>query len=224
MTRPMSFDATRASKFAHLHGKWGTDRYGQILSQLGFWYNTALLCPERNNHGTAVIDSIRRCRYPDQISSKWGGLYYQEPAGARHHGKAIKQKTLKAGWFTSAQSKTYALDCLATAFDDDDIGINSPGTVAEMMCFVHLVGGKAGGEGNNNDDRVISLAIAQAIRASKKIAIPVSSAPVRSTSPDMTPQKPDSSIEAEMVGVGFGPTGNLTYQHPTAPRRNSFFP
>ena len=173
---------------AHLHGKWGTDRYGILLAQLGWWYNTALLAVERNNHGTATLDSIRRCGYPDQIQSKWGGLFYQEPAGARHHGKAIHQKTLKAGWFTSAQSKVFALDSLATAFDDDAITINNPGTVGEMMAFVHLVGGKAGGEGSNNDDRVLSLSITTAIMSTKRRAIPVVTTPSQTRAPDLSPR------------------------------------
>lgn len=209
---------------AHLHGKWGTDRYGILLAQLGWWYNTALLSPERNNHGTAVIDSIRRAGYPDQIQSKWGGLFYQEPAGARHHGKAIRQKTLKAGWFTSAQSKTFALDALATAFDDDDLTINEPRTVSELMAFVHLVGGKAGGEGNNNDDRVLSLAIACAIRSTKKMAVVAIVSPGRTTAPDMTASVAQSAQEGMASGAKFGPSG-LPVFGGVAPRRgNSFFP
>ena len=207
---------------AHLHGKWGTDRYGILLAQLGYWYNTALLCPERNNHGTAVIDSIRRYGYPDQIPAKWGGLYYQEPPGARHHGKAIKQKTLRAGWFTSAQSKTFALDCLATAFDDDDIMIYNEKTVSEMMCFVHLVGGKAGGEGNNNDDRVMSLAIACAIRATKRVSIPIHVPPTKPNLPDMSSPVTASAQAAMGDGVKFGESGLPVFERPKT-RVNSFF-
>lgn len=144
---------------AHLHGRWDTQEFGMILAELGEWYNWALLAVERNNHGHAVIRSLlHSAAYPQQTPRGGCGLYYHEEYYERK-----KLKARKPGWPTTLKTKFFALDGLATSVVDQSLTINHKPTIAELMRYVRLPGGKAGGEGDSHDDRVMSLAIADAM-------------------------------------------------------------
>jgi len=149
------WDAETYEQVAHLHGKWDTHEYGLILAELGVWYNTALIGVERNNHGHAVINSIlHAANYPPMKPGSFGGLYFHEEYDA--HGKFSARKP---GWPTTPKTKYFALDGLASTLIEGDSIINCKETIAEMMRYVKLPGGQAGGEAGSHDDRVMDAAI-----------------------------------------------------------------
>lgn len=153
------FDAETWTQVAHLHGRWDTHEYGLILAQLGFWYNTALLGVERNNHGHAVINAILyTANYPEARSGHASGLYFHQEYDEKKNPTAMRP-----GWPVSAQSKFFALDGLATSLTDRDIHLRSRLTVSQLMNYVKKPGGKAGGEGRSHDDCVSSVSIADAL-------------------------------------------------------------
>lgn len=144
---------------AHLHGQWDTHEYGLILAELGEFYNMALVGVERNNHGHAVLNAmLHTANYPQQPQYGGSGVYYHE-----EYDEKKRLKARKPGWPTTPKTKFFALDGLATSVENFDIKINSRVTIGEMLTFVKLPGGKAGGEGKSHDDRVMSLAIADAV-------------------------------------------------------------
>jgi hypothetical protein len=153
------FDAETWEQVARLHGQWDTHQYGLLLAELGTWYNLALLGIERNNHGHAVINAaMHTAGYPVQKPGQGSGLYCHE--------EFDEKKTVTArrpGWPTTAKTKFFALDGLATSIDEDALKLHSPQTVSELLTFVKLPGGKAGGEGKCHDDAVMSCAIADAL-------------------------------------------------------------
>jgi hypothetical protein len=51
-------DAFTGATVAALHGHWNTHDYAVKLSEIGSRYNDALIAPERNNHGHAVLSSL----------------------------------------------------------------------------------------------------------------------------------------------------------------------
>lgn len=132
----------------HIHGNWDTHTYGLLLAEIGAFYNNALVAVERNNHGHAVLNALI-------YSAKYPNVYFDE-----QYDEHKKESVKKPGWPTTPKTKTLSLDTLATAILELGVHIRSRKTVSELMRFVHLPGGKAGGEGNSHDDRVISLAIA----------------------------------------------------------------
>lgn len=149
------WDAETWEQVAHLHGRWDTHEFGLLLAELGFWYNTALLGIERNNHGHAVINAaMHTANYPPMISGQCRGLYFHE-----EYDEKKQQKARKPGWPTTPKTKYFALDGLATSILDGDITINSLEMLAELNRFVKLPGGRAGGEASSHDDRVMDAAI-----------------------------------------------------------------
>jgi hypothetical protein len=62
------------------------------------------------------------------------------------------------GWRTTAASKPLAIDELAKALRDADLGLMDANTVAELRTFVREENGKM--HGSPHDDRVMALAIA----------------------------------------------------------------
>jgi hypothetical protein len=152
-------DAVTWTQVAHLHGKWDTHEYGLLLADLGRWYNTALLGIERNNHGHAVINAVlHAAEYPPMQPGGYSGLYYHE-----EYDETKDMDSRRPGWPTTVKTKYFALDGLATSLTEKSLHLRSPETVAELLTFVKKPGGRAGGDGNSHDDRVMSLAIADAL-------------------------------------------------------------
>jgi hypothetical protein len=154
-------DAETWGEVAHIHGRWDTHEYGILLADLAWFYNTALLGIERNNHGHAVINSaLHSAGYPPQKGQECSGLYYHP---GEYDEKTKKREASRPGWPTNTRSKIFALDGLATSIIDGSIKLSSKETVAELVRYVRLPGGKAGGESGSHDDRVISLMIADVL-------------------------------------------------------------
>jgi len=149
------WDAETWEQVAHLHGRWDTHEFGLLLAELGFWFNKALLVIERNNHGHAVINAAMHSgNYPPMSPGECSGLYYHEDYDAH-----TQVKSRKPGWPTTPKTKYFALDGLASSLLNNDIKINSPEMIAEMVRYVKLPGNKSGGESGAHDDRVIDAAI-----------------------------------------------------------------
>jgi hypothetical protein len=152
-------DCETWEQVAHFHGQIDTHEYGLLLAELGFWYNTALLGIERNNHGHAVINSaLHSGGYPEQKPGEWRGLYMHE-----EYDETKKAKQRKPGWPTTPKTKYFALDGLATSLETRDIKPQSKATLGELMTFLKLPRGKAGAPPKAHDDRVISLSIGDAL-------------------------------------------------------------
>ncbi len=150
------FDAETRTQVAHLHGRWDTHEYGLLLAQLGFYYNTALLGIERNNHGHAVINAaLYTAHYPEARGNCTNGLYFHQ-----EYDEKKKPSAMKPGWPTNVSTKFFALDGLAASVLDNDIHLRSRQTVSQMLTYVKKAGGKAGGEGKSHDDCVIAASIA----------------------------------------------------------------
>lgn len=168
-------DADTLEQVAHVHGQWDTSDYALILSQLGYFYNTALLAVERNNHGWSVLNTLLNGRtgktrwvYPVPSQSGGGGVYFHEDFD--EHDRARRKQhtgrtrplaaTKKPGWHTNTKTKPLMLNHMVTLLDDELIALNSADTVEQLLKFVKKPGGGAGAEGTGHDDSVISLCIA----------------------------------------------------------------
>lgn len=131
---------------AKWRGHIDPDLFGkQILAGLGYWYNTALVGPEANNHGHTVVSALKNCDYP------W---IYQSTTYTEHTEKTHK----RLGWWTNSTTKPMMIDELGKALRDSEITLLDHETIAELTTYVRDPNGKM--HGSPHDDQVMSLAIA----------------------------------------------------------------
>ena len=131
------------------------DYFGKILATLGYHYHTALIAPERNNHGLVTCITLRDLLYPN--------LYTDVAEGTLDYGK----DTIRLGFFTSEATKPLIIDKLRASFKDGDVVINDLTTLEEMLTFVVTESGKIEAEGGAHDDTVIALALALYVHEGK---------------------------------------------------------
>lgn len=122
--------------------------FGEVLEQLGRWYNHALIGVEINNHGLTTVQRLRDIGY-DHLYRKEKGI-----------DERYEEYTSKLGWRTDVKSKPLMIDHLAEAIakgkitDYDRIFIN------ECMTYVTDERGKTNAQDGCHDDTVMSTAIA----------------------------------------------------------------
>ena len=138
-----------AAEVAHWHGHIEPDAFAYELAALGYWYGTALIAVEANNHGGTVLKALQRIKYPR--------LYVR-----RTEGSVYERQTERLGWWTSAPSKARMMDELDAELRNGGIQVHSEGTIAELKTYKRNEKGSL--EGSPWDDRVISLAIANQMR------------------------------------------------------------
>jgi hypothetical protein len=140
-------DAKTGLVVASWHGHVDPDRFGEeVLLALGYFYNTALIGVESNNHGLTTLTSLNKADYPN--------LYRQRKLNQRQ-----EKQTESLGWRTTTLSKPLAIDELNASIRDGEIEIRCEYTVAELKTFVRDDNGST--HGSPHDDRVMSLAIAR---------------------------------------------------------------
>jgi len=130
------------------HGHIPADLFGVELAKLGYWYNTALIIPEVNNHGLTTVTEMRRWSYPRlwrrrQLNSARGGW------------------SIEYGWKTTKVSKPLLVDELGQFLREQvtvDGSMPDGRTLAELMTYVRDARG--GMNGSPHDDRVISYGLA----------------------------------------------------------------
>lgn len=153
------YDRVSSDQVAAFHGKVEPDEFAKIMVRAGWLWSghtgrPALLVPESNNHGHAVIALLREWRYP--------ALWTYERIDQRRDAK-----TVEYGWPTTSSTRHIMLASLKEAIREGTMGIRDRAAIGEMMTFVVKVTG-AGNEREEaetgmHDDRVIAHAIASVI-------------------------------------------------------------
>lgn len=125
----------------------------------------ALLVPELNNHGEAVVALLREWKHPR--------IYSTEQLD--HDGKPI---STTFGWRTNEQTRKLAVSALQRGLRQATLGIRDRAALVEMHRFVWAVVNSQTGSGRYqadegaHDDRVMSWAIAAAVLAFSELATP----------------------------------------------------
>lgn len=129
--------------------------FGEELYNLGLYFNTATVAPEKQGPGQLTVGTLLGMNYP----KVW------------MHSKVDKTPGNTAednwGWNTTLQSKEVAVAQLL-AFVNEGMGpdgaglvVHDPDTFAEMKNFTKLPSGEYGNaDGSTHDDTVMALAIA----------------------------------------------------------------
>lgn len=131
------------------------DVFAKILETLGYHYNTALIAPERNNHGLVTCVALRNSNYPM--------LYTDQVEGTLEPDK----DTIKLGFYTSEATKPLIIDGLRALQREREIDIYDETTLKEMRTFVVTEAGRMEAEAGSHDDCVMALAIAAYVHEGK---------------------------------------------------------
>jgi len=137
-------DVKTQAVVAQWHGHIAPDLFGEMLSELGWWYSGALLAVENNNHGLTTLKAAQRYGYKN--------LFRQRKLGVRY---PVAGEVL--GWRTTTASKPLCIDELAGAIREGSVEIPCEFTIGELRTYVRAPNGRT--HGSPHDDRVMSLAI-----------------------------------------------------------------
>jgi len=138
------------------------DYFGDILNDLGFYYNEARVVVEANNHG--LLTAIRLGRdlaYPN---------IYTEVG----EGQLVDNESYVIGFHTNVKTKPLVIDRLRAALREGEIHLDDKTTLREMLSYVVSPSGKLEAEEGKHDDCVMSLALANHIHDGKFVPIEVS--------------------------------------------------
>lgn len=127
------------------HGHIDPDLFGsQILTNLGNWYNEALIAVEENNHGLSTINAMKE--------SYWN-LYKRKT-----YDKAMDEEKEELGWWTSTKTKPLMIDNLAKMIRERILGCKSERMIKE--CLKYVIGDDGDTNASSgNDDTVTGSAI-----------------------------------------------------------------
>ena len=155
-------NVTKQRQAFRYRARVGYDQFYRECDKWGRLYNRALLAPERNNHGHAVILGLReRCHYPNLYADHKARLLAPLGGGV---------KTVTYGWETTAETRLLMLDQLRSAlegkFEDDDNHFNPEFAVkdvdflSECLTFRQSSGNKYEAAPGEHDDTIFAWAIA----------------------------------------------------------------
>lgn len=124
------------------------DQFAHMLDKLGRFYNYALIGPEINNHGLAVVQRLRDLFYSN--------LYKRE----KGLDEVFETSTTKFGWKTTTITKPLAIDYLAEAIREGLVKDEDIVFIEEAFSYVRDEKGRTNAEEGTHDDTVMAKAIA----------------------------------------------------------------
>jgi hypothetical protein len=136
------------------------DYFAKILVALGYYYNTALIAPERNNHGILTCVHLRDLSY--------NNIYTDVTEGALDD-----KDTINIGFLTTERTKPLIIDELRAAERDRSIDISDETTLREMLSYIVTESGRMEAEAGAHDDTVMALAIANHIHEGRWVPVNV---------------------------------------------------
>jgi len=114
------------------------DEYKEMISALGFWYNTALLAVEFNKDGNWVNTALRNDNYP--------AMYIRSTVD-----DITKEVTRSYGWLTNKKNRDFMLGEAKKHFNTVS-GINCKPLLEEILTFVRDKRGKPQAAVGSHDD------------------------------------------------------------------------
>jgi len=139
-------DVGTSEQVAEWHGHIAPDRFGDVLVNLGLYYNTALLAPEAwPGPGQVTIARLMQIGYSN--------IY-------RRMQRSNRSEDQLMGWETTLSSKPQMIHSFAAATRDFDVAINSLDLLQEMRSLEYDESGKIGPSLGCFSDRVMAAGIA----------------------------------------------------------------
>lgn len=146
---------SRKRQVAVWRGQVTPDYYARVLVALGYYYNLAMVAPERNGHGLLVCVRI------------WTDMNYPNVFMDLKEGEQAERETINLGFQTNVASKPLIIDKLRGEVRNREIEIYDKTTLHEMLSFIVTDSGKMQGDEGRYDDCVLALAIANHVHEGK---------------------------------------------------------
>jgi hypothetical protein len=131
-------DDRTCEEVATLHGQWPPDRFAAFLASLGWLYGGADVVVERNNHGHAVLATLKLLHYPRVGPGPDGN----------------------PGWLTTAVTKPPMIDLLAECLRDGLVTVRYGPALHEMRYYSVGQNGATSAPAGRHDDLVTAWAVA----------------------------------------------------------------
>ena len=145
------FDKHGEEQFSY-KGKVPTLKTAEMLMELGWDYNRAVLAPESNDVGLGCAERIQESSYPN--------LYYAK-AFIRKKGENKKAIKLIPGWYTNKTNRPVVIDNLQQDIAQDNLIIKDPEFIREAYTFIYdgsnrpvAMGKGSKSEGDSMDEQV----------------------------------------------------------------------
>lgn len=122
--------------------------FGEVLEQLGRWYNRALIGVEINNHGLTTVQRLRDIGY-DNLYRRESGI-----------DERLEEFTSRLGWRTDIKTKPLMIDHLAEAIAKGQITDYDRIFINECMTYVTDERGRTNAQDGCHDDTVMATAVA----------------------------------------------------------------
>lgn len=142
----MDIDTTET--VARWRGDAEPSEFGEVLDQLGRFYNNALIACEINNHGLTTVQRLRDLYY-DNLYRREKGL-----------DERFEEYTSYLGWKTDRKTKPLMINGLAEAILTGKIKDYDITFIRECMSYIVDDRGRTNAQQGQHDDTVISTAIA----------------------------------------------------------------
>lgn len=144
-------DVTRVDNLktvARWRGHIDPDLLGQVVYDIGIYYNRALVGVEVNNHGLTTIQSLRNKSYPN--------LYMRET----NEENRFQERTAVMGWRTDKKTKPIIVNNLGKAIREGDIIDLDVVFLSECQTYIVDDQGFTNAQEGQFDDTVMAKAIA----------------------------------------------------------------
>lgn len=155
------YDSDARSQVAAFWGRIPPHAFARELAAMGKIYNTAMLAPEANDHGKAVVAHLVDLGYPRIYAPERG---YTSVGGTHSPGQP--------GWVMNRAAKHLAVGSLGSALSSRTVSIRDADALGEMALYGETAPGKFAAV-SGHDDRVIAHAIACAVMDRGLLAGPV---------------------------------------------------
>jgi len=143
-------DVNTGEQVAEYRGKVPPDQFAILLAEAGKRYNNALVCPENNTYGYAVVMKLSEIGYTN--------LYYKNEKDKLNALYTGNVQLSKIGFTTNAQSRGQILTKLEEVLRNNSVSFYSSRFIEELKTFVWK-GQKAQAQKGKNDDLVMAAAI-----------------------------------------------------------------
>jgi len=154
---------------AYFKGKISVGDFADLLMEMGIKYNQALIAPEGNDIGLAVVIKIQEAGYVN--------LYYSVQL-VKEKGKSKPRVEKIPGWLTTSKNRPVIIDGLEADLRNETIIIKNPFFVQEAYTFIYdsrnkpVALGKDKDEGMDEDDvyvddSILATAITNHVRKGK---------------------------------------------------------
>jgi len=142
-------DAETAQHVASWHGYIPPHLLATVAAALGMYYNTALLVPEVNGPGIAVITSLTETiQYPNIYRTRVFNVMDRDP-----HSPQL-------GWRTDQHSRKLLMNRIGEMLETGYLFTRDKDLIGEIRTMEFDDQGVERGRGRNKDDRVLALGMA----------------------------------------------------------------